>query len=286
VRENPSIAHQMRSIIRTSAKNTSRLFALCISAPLFLGLWSAIVLPNPVAIAADWSTVKTRGRLLIGVKDWAAPLSFRDSSGQWQGFEIDIARELAKELLGSENLVEFVPLTNRDRFPSLWSDRIDLAIAQITVTQNRARLVDFSLPYYTDGTALVVPRGVRKQDILQTINSTKGIAVIKNSATIAILQNQFPNVALIGVNSYPEGLAALKASKVQALAGDGTAIAQWLKENPDYERIDPFLARHSLAIALPKGLQYLDLRERVFKVVEKWRKNGWLSDRATFWGLP
>ncbi|WP_425217321.1 transporter substrate-binding domain-containing protein [Tumidithrix helvetica] len=261
-------------------KNRSRLLTLFVSLPLLLGGVSTIYLPE--AIASDWATVQTRGRLLVGVKDYAPPLSFRDASGQWKGFEIDIAKKLAKELLGSEQLVEFVPLTNRDRLPALWNNRVDLAIAQISVTHNRTRLVDFTLPYYTDGTALVVARGIRKQDFTQT----KGIAVIKNSATIAVLQYHFPKMSLIGVNSYQEGLAALKDGKVQAFAGDSSALVQWLKENPDYESIDRFLSHHSLAIALPKGLQYIELRERVLKTMERWRKNGWLRDRATYWGLP
>jgi polar amino acid transport system substrate-binding protein len=273
---------QMSQIRTRSMKSTSRLFSLLASASLLLGMFPTVILTTKEAIASDWATVQARGRLMIGVKDHAAPLSFRDASGQWQGFEIDIAKELAKELLGSDQLVEFVPLTNRDRLPSLWSDRVDLVIAQITLTQNRSRLVDFTLPYYIDGTALIAARGTRKQDF----NRTNGIAVIKNSSTIAVLQYHFPNIALIGVDSYQQGLEALKAGKVQAFAGDSSAIASWLKENPEYESIDQLLARHSLAIALPKGLQYLELRERVFKAMERWRKNGWLRDRATHWGLP
>lgn len=233
-------------------------------------------------LAAEWSAIQKRGRLVIGVKDNLPPLGFRHPSGNLAGFEIDIARELAKELLGSTELVELVPLNNRDRLSAIWSDRVDVVIAHLSITHNRARLVDFTVPYYTDSTTVIAKRSNQNDRFGQT----SAIAVIKGSSTIAVLQFLVPQAQLIGVDSYQEGLAALKAQKVQAFAGDSSALVQWLKENPDYDRIKNLTSSHSLAIALPRGLQHEDLRLRVFQTVEKWRKNGWLRDRATYWGLP
>lgn len=233
-------------------------------------------------IAGDWQTVQKRGRLVVGVKSNLPPMGFKDPSGNLIGFEIDIAKELAKELLGSDQALEFLPVSNRDRLPSLWADRIDLLIAQLTVSQNRARLVDFTLPYYTDGTVLIARRGISREQ-LQTKSA---IAVLKNSATIAVLQSTLPQADLIGVESYQAGFDALKSDKVQAFAGDASATAYWLSQNTDFSRVGELLAVQSLAIAMPRGLQYTELRQKVSKVVEKWRKTGWLRSRANAWGLP
>jgi polar amino acid transport system substrate-binding protein len=234
------------------------------------------------ALASDWTTVQKRGRLIIGVKDNLPPMGFRDRSGNLIGFEIDIARELAKELLGSGDLVELVPLQNRDRLSVIWSDRVDLVVAHLTVTRNRSRLIDFTVPYYTDSTAVIVRRGLKSKHFSQS----SAIAVIKGSSTIAVLQYLVPQARAIGVNSYQQGLEALQADRVQAFAGDNSALVQWLKEHPDFERVKGLTSSHSLAIALPRGLQYEDLRAKVLQAVEKWRKNGWLRERATYWGLP
>ncbi len=232
-------------------------------------------------LASEWSTIQQRGRLVIGVKDNLPPMGFRQPAGNLAGFEIDIARELAKELLGSPELVELVPLRNRDRLSALWSDRVDIVVAHLSVTRNRSRLVDFTIPYYTDSTAVVAKRSNQSDRFVQ--NSV--IAVIKGSSTIAVMQFLVPQAKLIGVDSYQEGLEALRAQKVQAFAGDSSVLVQWLKENPDYDRIKNLKSSHSLAIALPRGLQYEDLRLKVLQTVEKWHKNGWLRDRATYWGL-
>lgn len=245
--------------------------------------------PQNLAIAAETNSLITpeintldkiqkRGRLIIGVKDNLPPLGFRDRSGNLAGLEIDIARELAKEL---NFQVELVPLKNRDRLSALQDNQVDLAIAQITVTTNRSRLVDFSLPYYTDSTIAIAKRGTTSQELKQPI----AIGVLKNSAAIAAIQSQFPKAAIIGASSYADGLDALQSGKVKAFVGDRSSLADWLKDHPDYEIIGQPLTVHSLAIALPRGLQHLDLRDRVFDIVEKWRKNGWLKERATYWGL-
>jgi polar amino acid transport system substrate-binding protein len=245
--------------------------------------------PNNLAIAAETNSLITpeintldkiqkRGKLVIGVKDNLSPLGLRDRSGNLAGLEIDIARELAKEL----NMpIELVPLKNRDRLSALQNNQVDLAIAQITVTTNRSRLVDFSLPYYTDSTIAIAKRGTISQELKQPI----AIGVLKNSAAIAAIQSQFPKAAIIGASSYADGLDALLSGKVRAFVGDRSSLAEWLKDHSDYEIIGQPLAVHSLAIALPRGLQHLDLRDRVFDIIEKWRKNGWLKERATYWNL-
>lgn len=273
-------------------KNQIETFALATIAIIFLfdgGDYFKFFQPNNLAIAAETNSLITpeintldkiqkRGRLVIGVKDNLPPLGFRDRSGNLAGLEIDIARELAKEL----NMpLELVALKNRDRLSALQTNQIDLAIAQITVTTNRSRLVDFSLPYYTDSTIAIAKRGTTSQEL----RLPSAIGVLKNSAAIAAIQSQFPKAAIIGVSSYPDGLEALQSGKVKAFVGDRSSLVEWLKDHPDYETIGQPLAVHSLAIALPRGLQHLDLRDRVFDIVEKWRKNGWLKERSSYWNL-
>ncbi|MBD2178028.1 transporter substrate-binding domain-containing protein [Pseudanabaena sp. FACHB-1998] len=257
---------------------------LCFVATSWLSFGNYLEYPylDKVAIASGQidtlTKVQKRGKLIIGVKDNLPPLGFRDRNGNLSGLEIDIARELGKEL----NIpVELVPLKNRDRLSALATSQVDLAIAQITVTGNRSRLIDFSLPYYTDSTIAIAKIGTTAQEI----NQPMAIAVLKNSAAIAAIQSQFPKAAIIGASSYADGLAALQSGKVKAFVGDRSSLTQWLKENPDYAIIGNPLALHSLAIALPRGLQHLELREKVLPIVEKWRKNGWLKARTNYWNL-
>jgi len=234
-------------------------------------------------LASGLETIEKRGRLIIGVKNNLPPLGFLDRSGNLKGFEVDISQQLARELLGSPNQLELLPVMNSDRFPALWSDRVDLLVAQVTLTKNRSRLMEFSLPYYVDGTILIARKGSKVGEFSRQEDL---IGVLKGSETISVLQGSFPKAALIGADSYRAGLEALKLGKIKGFAGDAIALFDWLKQNPEFEQVGSKLAFHSLAIALPRGEQYQTLRSRVFKIVEGWRQTGWLQERATFWGLP
>ncbi len=238
---------------------------------------ATMLLPIPPTPAQTWQKVQERQYLRIGVKDNTPPLGWRDRDGNWQGLEIDIARELAQELLGDRNAVQFVPVSNRQRISAL--PQLDMVIAQMTVTPNRQRLMDFSPPYYTDSTIVIARRSLSRSDL-------KGILVLKGSTAIAVLQERFPQVPTIGIDSYQQGITALQQNSNFGLAGDLTILSSWLQQNPDYSQLGGRLSFHSLAIALPKGLDSAELRQRVRQVIAKWRNNGWLAQRHRAWGLP
>lgn len=242
-----------------------------------IALVTLLLLPIPPTPAQTWQKVQERQYLRIGVKDNTPPLGWRDQQGNWQGLEIDIARELALELLGDRNAVQFIPVSNRERIAAL--PQLDMVIAQMTVTPNRQRLVDFSLPYYTDSTIVIARRSLTRTDL-------KGILVLKGSTAIAVLQERFPQVPTIGIDSYQQGITALQQNSNFGLAGDLTILSPWLQQNPDYSQLGGRLSFHSLAIALPKGLDSAELRQRVRQVINKWRSNGWLAQRHRAWGLP
>lgn len=235
------------------------------------------------AMATPWSVIQQRGRLVVGVSPKSPPFSSQDAQGQWSGFEIDLARQLAADLLGSKEKVEFIPLTPRQRLSTLQSGTVDLVISQMTITTNRARLVDFSLGYYTDSTVIVhAPQYVPP--------SRQRIGILKGSDNIALVQQQFPEAAMIGLDSYTQGWTALQSAQIDYLAGDYSALLPWLKPtapalSPRYTMINKPLSRRSWGIALPRGLQHNDTRQKVFQAVQTWRSNGWLDQQAKRWGV-
>ena len=81
------------------------------------------------AVAAELSEIRDRGHLIIGIKNNRPPLGFVNEAGEISGFEVDIARQLAADLLGDASAIEFVPLSNVDRLNSVLEERVDIAIA-------------------------------------------------------------------------------------------------------------------------------------------------------------
>ncbi|WP_044106956.1 transporter substrate-binding domain-containing protein [cyanobacterium endosymbiont of Epithemia turgida] len=235
------------------------------------------------ARTVELDEILRRGKLIIAVKDNVRPLGFYPQEGQLQGFEIDVARELAEELFGDRQAVILQPVTNQERLQMIIDGKVDLVIARVTVTASRNRLVDFSPYYYLDGTGIVAKQSYLKG--LQGLANGK-IAVLRASSAISVIREEFPQAQLIGVNSYQEALTLLEINAADAFAGDNSVLAGWVKDYPSYHQFAVRLSAEALAVVMPKGLQYSSLRDRVNQAILRWQKSGWLQKRTAFWGLP
>jgi polar amino acid transport system substrate-binding protein len=248
-----------------------------------LSLAIAILPITPESVAArEWSEIESQGELKVAVKDNLRPLGFINENDDLVGLEIDIARKLAAELLGDPAAIAFSPVKNQERLQAILKDEVDLAIARVTVTTPRSRIVDFSPYYYLDGTGIVT-----KNRQITNINSValKRIAVLNNSATIAVIQNRLPEAVLVGVDSYAAALELMETERVDAFAGDRSILTGLTQEYPNYQLLPERLSGEALAIVMPKGLQYQELRTKVNIAIANWKKSGWLQERIKYWGL-
>lgn len=235
-----------------------------------------------LVVAEEWSEIKSRGTLKIAVKDNLRPLGFTDQNGNLAGLEIDLARKLAEELLGNKQALELIPVGNKERLQVVLDEQVNLAIAKVTVTTPRSRIVDFSPYYYLDGTGIIT-----KNSQIENINdlTRSKIAVLKNSATIAVIKNQLPQATLIGVDSYQAALKLIETKQAEAFAGDRSILTGWIQEYPNYKLLPERLSGEALAIVMPKGLQYQELRSQVDRAIARWQQSGWLQKRIKYWGL-
>lgn len=244
-------------------------------------LWILPLLPLQ---AAELSDIRDRGHLIVGVKDNLRPLGFRDpQTEQLQGLEIDLARQLATDLLGDATAIELRPLLNQDRLSALLNDQVDLIVARLSITAARLRVVDFSSPYYIDGTALI-SRDPAIQQLSDLTQQT--IAVLNGSDTIATVRSLLPTVRLRGVDAYGEAETLLETGQVAAFAADVTVLTGWVQTNPAYHLLPTLLSAEALAVAMPKGKQFDALRQQVDQSIEQARTDGWLRQRIRAWGLP
>lgn len=238
-----------------------------------------------VAAAAELSKIRDRGYITIAVKNNRPPLGFIDETGELNGFEIEIAHRLAEELLGNSSAIKFVPVSNVDRLNAVLADRVDVAIADITLTEPRRRIVSFSDPYYLDGTAFIT-----QNPNIQNLSGlrTGTVALLDRSSSVPHVKFILPGAQLVSVSSYAEGRDLLTSGRVDAFAGDASVLAGWSLESgaQGYRILPSILSADPLAIAMPKGTQYDPLRTAINQAVRHWYEEGWLQARAAYWKLP
>ncbi|MBW4657478.1 MAG: transporter substrate-binding domain-containing protein [Drouetiella hepatica Uher 2000/2452] len=255
---------------------------------LLLKLLTALILVANAGIfaqtasAAELQEIIERGHLVVGVKDNLRPLAFRDAQGEFKGFEIDLARYLAQELLGDSEALVLKPLANSERLSAVLDGEVDVTIAQLATTMSRSRLVSFSTPYYLDGTAFLTHPSIQNFKDLQ--NQT--IAVLNGSDTIAKVRSLFPNAVLMGVVSYQAAKDALDSGQATVFAADASVLTGWVQEDPRYALLPNLISAEPLAVALPRGVQYDELRRGINRAIDRWQTEGALRQQVINWGLP
>ncbi|MAY63550.1 MAG: ABC transporter substrate-binding protein [Rhizobiales bacterium] len=139
---------------RRSVLNALRSAALTAVAGAVLATLGA-----PAAHADQLERVKERGKLIAGIRNDYVPFGYTDENGKLVGFEVELAKAVAKDIFGSEDAIEFVPVVASNRIEFLNAGRIDVIFATLGVTEDRGKVIDFTDYYYMmAGMVLMAPK--------------------------------------------------------------------------------------------------------------------------------
>lgn len=177
--------------------------------------------------------IKARGKIIIGVFGDIPPFGYIDSAGHNAGFDIAFARRITKDLLGDESKLEFVILDPANRIEYLKSDKVDLVLADFTVTEERKQQVDFTLPYSKVALGVVVP-AASKVTKVEDLYGKKLLVNKGTTAEIFFTQNH-PKVQLVKFDQNTALFQALKDGRAEGLSQDNTLLFAWTKDNPGYK---------------------------------------------------
>lgn len=197
-------------------------------------------------------TIKEQGKVRIGVFSDKAPFGYLDSNGKHQGFDIVLAKRLTKELLGDENKVEFINLEAANRVEYLVTNKVDIVLANFTVTPERAKKVDFANPYMKVAIGVVSANS----EPIKKVEDLKGKKLIVTKGTTAdvYFTKNHPEIETLSFDHNSESFAALKDKRGAALTHDNTLLFAWAKQNEGFDvGIDALGALDTIAPAVKKG---------------------------------
>jgi polar amino acid transport system substrate-binding protein len=190
---------------------------------------SATAAPTgPGSIAA----IKAAGTIRIGIFADDAPFCYQDIDGQFKGYDVELGKRIAKELLGDETKITWVALNPADRIPYLQTNKVDLMLADFTVTEERAKSVDFTLPYEKVSVGVVSS----EKAPINSVDDLKGktVAVTTGTTADAYFTKNLPDVKLLKTDAITDGYQALTTGRADAFAQDNTLLLSWAKANPGY----------------------------------------------------
>ena len=195
--------------------------------------------------------IKSSGKIIIGVFSDKSPFGYVDENGEYQGYDVELARQIGTDL-GVE--VEFVSTEAANRVEYLETNKVDLILANFTVTEERAEKVDFAEPYMNVALGVVS----HKDNVLTSIDDISGRTVIVISGTTAetYLTKHYPDLKLEKYDTYAAAKTAFENNKDAVWANDNTEVIAFAQASGSDEYvvgIDSLGDADTIAPAVAKG---------------------------------
>jgi len=184
----------------------------------------------PKASFRSIADIKQSGKLIIGVFSDKAPFGYIDKDGNYQGYDVYFAERLAKDL-GVK--AEYISLEPANRVEYAKTGKVDIVLANFTVTKERAEQVDFALPYMKVALGVVSPAKANITSIDQL--KDKLLIVAKGTTAETYFAKHHPEVKLLKFDQYTETFNALLDGRGAAFSTDNTEVLAWAMKNPDFK---------------------------------------------------
>lgn len=184
----------------------------------------------PKASFRSIADIKQSGKLIIGVFSDKAPFGYIDKDGNYQGYDVYFAERLAKDL-GVK--AEYISLEPANRVEYAKTGKVDIVLANFTVTKERAEQVDFALPYMKVALGVVSPAKANITSIDQL--KDKPLIVAKGTTAETYFAKHHPQVKLLKFDQYTETFNALLDGRGAAFSTDNTEVLAWAMKNPDFK---------------------------------------------------
>ncbi|MDP5227130.1 MULTISPECIES: glutamate ABC transporter substrate-binding protein [Arthrobacter] len=198
--------------------------------------------------------IKSNGKIRIGVKQDQPGLGFKDAAtGEYTGFDIQIAEWIAASLGYDKSKIDFKPIPSANRESALQNGDIDYYVGTYSITDKRKKLVDFAGPYFITGQGLLV-----KKDNT-TITSEKDLSGKKvcsatGSTPIQNIKENFKSATPVEFDTYSQCVDSLKSGSVDAVTTDQAILLGYASQDPDNLKVvgQPFTTE-KYGVGLAKG---------------------------------
>ncbi|MFJ5768958.1 glutamate ABC transporter substrate-binding protein [Psychrobacillus sp. NPDC093180] len=224
--------------------------------------------------------IQKQDQITFGVKVDTRLFGLKNTStGEIEGFDIDIAKAIAKEILGDENKVKFVEVNTKTRIPLLENDEIDAIIATMVITDERKKVIDFSDPYFEGGQSLLVKKGSE----ITGIDDLEGkkVITVKGATSGDLIREKVSDVQVLEFDTYFDAFSALKSGQGDTLTTDDAILYGMADEDPNYTLIGETLTNDFYGIGVKKGNE--EFVEAINGVLEKLVETGEYDEIFNKW---
>jgi polar amino acid transport system substrate-binding protein len=229
--------------------------------------------PRPGAMppGSTMAAIAERGRLVVGVDQNTFLFGFRNpASGQLEGFDIDVAREIARSIFGDPDRVDLRVVDASQRESALESGQVDLVVRTFSITCDRKDKVAFSTTYFNANQRILVVKGSGIASAADL--SGKRVCAVRGTTSLSALFALDPRPTLFGVSSWTDCLVMLQQGQVDAVSTDDVVLFGLAAQDPNTEVVGPSMGIEPYGVGIKK--ENTDLVRFVNGVLDEMRADG------------
>jgi polar amino acid transport system substrate-binding protein len=247
--------------------------------------------PGAMPSGSSMAAIAERGRLIVGVDQNTAPFGSRDpGSGRLQGFDIDLAREIARAIFGDPDRIDLQVVEAGQRESALESGQVDLIVRTYSITCVRKQIVDFSTTYFYAKQKILATKGSQIHSAADL--SGKRVCSVSGTTSLSRIFALNPRPTVIGVTSWTDCLLMMQQGQVDAISTDDVVLKGLADQDPNMELVGDSLGDEPYGVGVKKGND--DLVRFVNGVLARVRDDGtwerlydtWLRDLGPSPGPP
>jgi polar amino acid transport system substrate-binding protein len=230
-------------------------------------------LPAPGAMppGSAMAAIAERGRLIVGVDQNTNLFGYRDpATGQLEGFDIDVAREIARSIFGDPNRVDLRVVEAGQRESALEKGEVDLVARTYSITCERKDVVAFSTTYFNAVQRILAVKGSGIDSAAALAG--KRVCAAKGTTSLKALLALESKPKVFGVTSWTDCLVMLQQGQVDAISTDDAVLAGLKKQDPNLEMVGDSIAVEPYGIGVKK--ENTDLVRFVNGVLDRMRDDG------------
>ncbi|UQX04973.1 glutamate ABC transporter substrate-binding protein [Streptomyces sp. RerS4] len=215
--------------------------------------------------------IRAAGKLVAGVDQNSFKWGYRKADGSLAGFDIDLVKAIAKDILGSEDKVIYRAIPTNQRIPALQEGRVDIVVRTMTINCKRLEDVAFSTAYFEAGQQVLAPSGSTITGYDASLNGRR-VCTAAGSTAEAALKNRSYGAVPVSVPNQLDCLVRLQLGQVDGIITDNALAAGQAAQDPSLKLVGAPFTREFYGVAMNKDAT--DLVRRVNKVLENYRAGG------------
>jgi len=258
--------------IRNAARRT-----LLVAGSLAIG--SALLGLSVSASARTLDEIVASKKLIVGVNPTLPPLGIFNDKNEIDGFDVDIARKLG-ELLGVKT--EIVQVGSPDRIPFVSSGKIDAVLGAMTITAERQKVIDFTVPLHTEVLGVLTTKSKPYKDYMDLNDPAVKLVEVRGATPVKLVQEKLPKAQLLLLDNYPDAVRAIAQGRADAMIDVMDFMTEHTaKHKVDWRIVDAPIDVYFCGIGVQKGNDAL--REKLSAAVKELHRNGYVDERWKKW---